>query len=143
MFPSITGAFIGYYCTNFYIKNTDVNNDKILFFIRKDLKMGKGKIAAQCGHASLKLYRKNYKNGNHDFCSHFIEKGYDKIFYYVHDEEQKSTVFKIATANNIPYIEIHDAGRTQIKCGSQTVSAIGPVSEHQLKLFDMFEVLKK
>ena len=36
---------------------TDRGPHKMMLVVRKDLKMGQGKIAAQCGHATLAAYK--------------------------------------------------------------------------------------
>ena len=38
-------------------KYADMGEVKMVLVVREDLKMGKGKIGAQCGHATLGAYR--------------------------------------------------------------------------------------
>ena len=38
-------------------KHAEMGEVKMVLVIREDLKMGKGKIGAQCGHATLGAYR--------------------------------------------------------------------------------------
>nr|CAD7588889.1 unnamed protein product [Timema genevievae] len=73
---------------------------KLVFVVRMDLKMGKGKVAAQCCHAALSCYKKGLKMA------------------------PKSV--SAWEAQGLPTKIIHDAGRTQVKSGSETVLGIGP-----------------
>ena len=41
-----------------HVRKEELEPSHVAMFVRNDLKMGKGKIAAQCSHAMLKLYRK-------------------------------------------------------------------------------------
>lgn len=40
------------------IKELGIDDLKMVFIVRNDLNMGKGKIGAQCGHATLGAYEK-------------------------------------------------------------------------------------
>ena len=46
------------------IKKSLDRNIKMIFLIRTDLKMSKGKIAAQCSHAAINMYKDLLKNNN-------------------------------------------------------------------------------
>ena len=42
---------------HFQFARSDRGPHKMMLVVRKDLKMGQGKIAAQCGHATLAAYK--------------------------------------------------------------------------------------
>jgi PTH2 family peptidyl-tRNA hydrolase len=100
---------------------------KLVLVINNDLKMGKGKIAAQAGHASVTAtlkageYRPTIldswlKSGQKKVC---LKSSYDDLI----ELESK------AKANGIQTVRITDAGKTQIPSGSLTVIAFGPDNE--------------
>ena len=93
--------------------------------VRSDLGMGKGKIAAQCAHASLMAYelapvaaRNSWKDS-----------GTPKIVLKVDSENELLRLFTHAKNSNLPVSLVRDAGRTQIEAGSATAVAIGPAKE--------------
>ncbi|OHT08237.1 putative peptidyl-tRNA hydrolase 2 [Tritrichomonas foetus] len=103
-----------------------------VFIVRRDLKMGKGKICAQCGHAALGLFCKVLKHvppvaekWNDVFC---------KNFFYCADEAEMRKIEIMAQENNLLTEIIRDAGRTQIAANSATVLAIGPATIDQVNI---------
>lgn len=101
---------------------------KLIIGIRKDLDMGKGKIAAQASHAavscavwSLKHEKKAYKKWD--------ESGQKKIVIKLNDE---SEIYKIKTRAEELGLHTHvviDAGKTQVEPGTATCIGIGPGPE--------------
>ncbi|KAH9996579.1 peptidyl-tRNA hydrolase [Russula vinacea] len=77
--------------------------------------MTPGKIAAQCGHATLACYKALVKK-NSKLVRHWEVTGQAKIALKV----------AIAKSLNLCARSIQDAGRTQVKAGSRTVLGIGP-----------------
>ena len=71
---------------------------KQVMVVRTDLKMGKGKIAAQCCHGSIGAYKRT----------------------------SPEKIKKQIAQRNISYYLVVDAGRTQIPTSSVTVLGIGP-----------------
>jgi PTH2 family peptidyl-tRNA hydrolase len=102
---------------------------KMVFVIRTDLKMTKGKVAAQCAHAALACY-KSVARSNPDVLAQWERWGQAKITLQCPQEgdgdEQLHTLQAIAMSLNITARIIHDAGRTQIASGSATVLGLGP-----------------
>lgn len=98
----------------------------IAIFVRSDLKMGKGKIAAQCSHAAVSLI----------FQSHFKSEFYDQ---WLSKKQKQVQIFKIPGLKELIDIEkkcnelkinnsmISDAGHTQISPGTKTCIGIGPL----------------
>lgn len=104
---------------------------RMTLIVRTDLKMGKGKAAAQCLHATLGLYEK-ITNPN---CAAFnptmvhrwkYQSGQAKITLQVPDQESMDIMFAQAMSMGINAHIVHDAGRTQIAAGSATVLGLGP-----------------
>ena len=89
-----------------------------------------GKIAAQCGHATLACYKALV---NHPPSAKLLSRweygGQPKIAVQVKSEEELQTLQALAVSLGLCAKIIHDAGRTQIAAGSATVLGIlGPKS---------------
>ncbi|KAI0786035.1 peptidyl-tRNA hydrolase [Abortiporus biennis] len=87
--------------------------------------MTTGKIAAQCGHATLACYKALMKS-NPQLLKHWERTGQAKIALKVSSEDELLELEAIAKSMNICARSILDAGRTQIAAGSRTVLGIGP-----------------
>lgn len=98
---------------------------KMVLVVRNDLKMGKGKIAAQCGHAAVGAFEGALKK-TPSVLRKWQHTGQAKIAVKVECEQQMMEVYRTAKANNLNCCLIRDAGRTQIEPNSKTVLAIGP-----------------
>jgi PTH2 family peptidyl-tRNA hydrolase len=110
-----------------------------LFFVRKDLKMGKGKIAAQCGHAALGIFKKILKS-EPDSIPKWMNGEFSPTIFYCQNEDSMVLCQSIAESlNKITYV-IHDAGRTQIAAGSATVLAIAPYNEIDFPSFQSLKI---
>ena len=101
---------------------------KMVLCVNMSLKMDKGKIAAQCGHATLGAYRKSMKFAKSNV-QWWERTGQAKIAVKV-TEEQMFSVAKAAEEIGVVNYIVMDAGKTQIAAGSQTVCAIGPAPVH-------------
>jgi PTH2 family peptidyl-tRNA hydrolase len=97
---------------------------KMVFFVRRDLKMQKGKIASQCAHASIALYKKLLKNKNNNLLDHWEKSGSKKIVLKVDNESAFGDVIIYCEKHNILNHTIIDAGKTQIEANSKTVLCI-------------------
>ncbi|CAL1407880.1 unnamed protein product [Linum trigynum] len=109
-------------------KLADILEDfKMVLVVRNDLKMGKGKIAAQCSHATLGLYKKLLNRGpkalnRWEMCAQ------PKVVLKIDTEEDMLLLQEKAKSLKIPSHITIDAGRTQIAPNSRTVMALlGPV----------------
>ncbi|MCJ1408050.1 hypothetical protein MMC19_002123 [Ptychographa xylographoides] len=100
---------------------------KLVLVVRTDLGMGKGKIAAQCSHATLACYTYFLA---HAPASPLLKRwqslGQAKVALQCKDEEELLTLQAQALSVGLCARVIHDAGRTQIASGSATVVGIGP-----------------
>jgi len=98
---------------------------KMVLVVRNDLAMGKGKIAAQCSHATLGAFKKAQKKDQRGLDA-WEEAGQAKVVVKVQDEDEMLALEEEARkAKLITYIVI-DAGKTQIASGTSTVLAVGP-----------------
>lgn len=97
----------------------------MVLVVRNDLKMGKGKIGAQCGHASVGAYQRAMER-NPGAVKRWDDSGCAKICVKVESEAELMNIRKAANLHGLNYYLVHDAGRTQIAAGSATVLAIGP-----------------
>lgn len=101
---------------------------KMVIVARNDLKLSRGKLAAQVGHAAVDCALKAQK--------------YDRrAFDAWHGEGQKKTVLKVGSERDLYPLKdaaeraglstalIRDAGHTEIPAGTVTVLGIGPGDE--------------
>jgi len=100
---------------------------KMLLIVRMDLKMDKGKIAAQCCHACLGCYKRSTKR-NPKLLHAWEYDGQAKVTLKVNSEEEMLELEKEASKAGLITCVIQDAGRTQVAAGSRTVLGIGPAS---------------
>ncbi|MFH1684790.1 MAG: peptidyl-tRNA hydrolase Pth2 [Candidatus Micrarchaeota archaeon] len=104
---------------------------KQIIVIRTDLDMGKGKLAAQCCHASLGAYKKTLRE-HPEIVKHWELEGQQKVVLKVTSGEQLIENFQHAKDKGFPVDMIRDAGRTQIDPGTITCFAAGPWKEEEL-----------
>ena len=90
--------------------------------VRTDLKMRKGKIAAQCCHGSIGAYKKSPA----DKIRKWENEAYAKVVLKVQTKEELIGLKKLADEKGIANYLVVDAGRTQIPTSSITVLALGP-----------------
>jgi PTH2 family peptidyl-tRNA hydrolase len=98
---------------------------KLVLVVRTDLGMTKGKIAAQCSHATLACY-KALKAANSPVLARWERLGQAKVSVQVKSEEELLVLQAQAVSLGLCAKVIHDAGRTQIASGSATVLGVGP-----------------
>lgn len=99
---------------------------KMVFCVNTELKMGKGKIAAQCCHAAVACYKRASKQ-----CPAAVKAwemtGCAKIALRCPgDSAELQEIAAAAIQKDIPMYLVCDAGRTQIAAGSRTVLGLGP-----------------
>jgi len=94
--------------------------------VNTSLGMGKGKIAAQCSHASVSVLDKADDETVYEWKS----QGMKKVVLKVKTTEELLELFEKAK-RKLPCMLITDAGRTQIGAGSKTCFACGPVDEEE------------
>ncbi|ESW03596.1 hypothetical protein PHAVU_011G027100 [Phaseolus vulgaris] len=106
----------------------DILDDfKMILVVRNDLKMGKGKIAAQCSHATLGLYKKLLHRAPKAL-NRWEMSAQPKVVVKIESEEDMLALQERAKSLKLPTHITIDAGRTQIAPNSRTVmSILGPV----------------
>ena len=104
---------------------------KLVCVVDQSLKMGKGKIAAQVGHASVKAALQAAEKYPDEMAA-WMSSGQQKVVLKAPTTQEIEFVLAAANEASLPTCTIHDAGRTQIPAGSLTVIAIGPASEAEI-----------
>ena len=102
---------------------------KQVIAVRADLKMGKGKLAAQVAHGAVEAVLKVLESGNQTWLEWLREwrrQGQKKVVVKVSGEEELLRVYREALELGLPAVLVVDAGRTQLEPGTKTVVAIGP-----------------
>eukprot|EP00002_Diphylleia_rotans_P022539 TRINITY_DN4413_c0_g1_i3.p1 TRINITY_DN4413_c0_g1~~TRINITY_DN4413_c0_g1_i3.p1 ORF type:complete len:222 (+),score=68.58 TRINITY_DN4413_c0_g1_i3:44-709(+) len=99
---------------------------KMVMVARMDLKMGAGKIAAQCCHACLGATRRAEMYYTTFFENWVYRNGQAKIVVKSPTLDEMEVAQAKAQELDIPFYLVRDAGRTQIAAGSATVLAVGP-----------------
>lgn len=107
---------------------TSDSNYKMVFCVRKDLQMGKGKIAAQCCHAAIDLYVGASKSD----LTAWKKSMSRKVVLSIADEKEMEEIFEKAKTAGLNRHIVTDAGLTQIDPGSKTVLGIGPASAEEI-----------
>jgi PTH2 family peptidyl-tRNA hydrolase len=114
---------------------------KQAIIVRADLKMGRGKLAAQCSHASLSSYITVLKTES-EIAIAWEESGQKKIVLKVQSESELLEHFQKAKVAGIPCELIRDAGHTQLEPGTITCFGAGPWDEKELdKIFGKLKLL--
>jgi len=97
--------------------------------VRTDLKMGRGKTAAQASHASVAALNKVTAYA----FSAWTSDGMKKIVLRIDNKKKLLDLFTKAK-RMFPTALVKDAGLTQVKAGEPTCIAIGPADEVDIDL---------
>ncbi|MGL4669553.1 MAG: peptidyl-tRNA hydrolase Pth2 [Methanobacteriaceae archaeon] len=95
---------------------------KQVMIIRTDIKMSKGKVAAQCCHGAIGAYQ-NTDTGK---IRNWESDGSKKVVLKVASVEDLFELKEIAKRLNVPNYLVRDAGRTELPASTITCLAIGP-----------------
>jgi peptidyl-tRNA hydrolase, PTH2 family len=95
---------------------------KQAILVRDDLKLPKGKMAAQSAHASVEAVLKSDK----DMVKQWRAVGMGKIVLKVKDEKELYKYIQQAKDEGLTTSIITDAGHTVVEPGTVTCGAIGP-----------------
>ncbi|HIH61535.1 MAG TPA: aminoacyl-tRNA hydrolase [Methanobacteriales archaeon] len=101
---------------------------KQAIIIRADLKMGKGKLAAQACHASIE----SYKRTTQDKVKKWENEGSKKIILKVKNLEELMEIYKTLKKTKISHYLVRDAGHTQLPPGTITALGIGPDDDEKI-----------
>ncbi len=107
---------------------TSANAVKQVIVVRTDLEMGKGKIAAQVGHACVMCALRT-KSSNPDWFKEW-QSSQAKVVLRVNSLSDLEEVWRSAAAENLPWDKVSDAGLTQLEPGTVTCVAIGPAPDN-------------
>lgn len=103
---------------------------KQVIAVRTDLGMGKGKTAAQVGHACVlgaDLVRRRHPEWFEEWWS-----GQAKVVVKVPGPKGLQEIVEAAAELGLPWSRVTDAGLTQISPGTVTCVAVGPAPEEQV-----------
>ncbi|XP_017960459.1 probable peptidyl-tRNA hydrolase 2 [Drosophila navojoa] len=105
-----------------------LSSTKLALIVRGDLKMSKGKTAAQCAHAAVLCYQNASKGSEKQnaLLQRWCQMGQPKIVLRVDNYEQLNGLQQRAQKADIVAALVRDAGRTQVEPGTATVLGLGP-----------------
>ncbi|XP_026805583.1 peptidyl-tRNA hydrolase 2, mitochondrial-like [Rhopalosiphum maidis] len=103
-------------------------HNKLVLVVRNDLGMTKGKIAAQCSHASVECYKAAMQH-KPQMAKMWQMTGQRKIVVSINNGEKGlNELSKVAKSHKVLSCIVYDAGATQVKAGTPTVIGIGPAN---------------
>ena len=103
---------------------------KQVILVRTDLKMGKGKMAVQCAHASLDAVLKSDKRKVNEWRAY----GMKKVVLKVDNLRELKKYQNLAKKEGLTTAVITDAGKTVFKKPTVTCLGIGPDGESKIDL---------
>ena len=119
------------------IKRISVNSRdfsyKMVIAMRTDIKMSKGKIAAQAGHAAVSAAEYARKN-RPEWWSPWIMEGQCKIAVKVRSEQEIMEIERKARNSGLPAALIVDRGLTEIPPNTTTCLGIGPAPANKVDI---------
>ena len=101
---------------------------KQVILVREDLKLPKGKLAAQCSHASVDTILKSDRK----IVDLWKREGGKKVVLKVKDDKELFKYKQMAEDDGIKTALITDAGRTVLEPGTITCLGIGPDLEEKI-----------
>lgn len=101
---------------------------KQVIIVRRDLKLGRGKLAAQVAHASLTAYLEAARL-RPEWAARWLETGQRKVVVAVANLDELLTIKRRVEEEGLPTALIEDAGLTQVEPGTITALAVGPAPE--------------
>jgi PTH2 family peptidyl-tRNA hydrolase len=116
-----------------------VEKMKQVMVMRADLKMSKGKLAAQACHASLGAYKK----ADERTIREWELEGGKKVVVQVKSQEELFQVYELVKAAGIPSFLVTDAGHTELPPSTVTGLGIGPDKDEKIdKITQDLKLLK-
>jgi len=98
---------------------------KMVIVVRTDIKMSKGKVAAQAGHAAVSAAEYARRN-RPEWWSPWISEGQCKIAVKAKSEQEINELERRARNAGLPVALIVDRGLTEIPPNTTTCLGIGP-----------------
>ena len=105
--------------------------DKQVIVLRTDLKMSKGKMAAQAGHAAVSAAEYARKN-RPEWWNPWIREGQCKIAVKVASEQMLLELERKARNEDLPVALIVDRGLTELPPETTTCLGIGPAPSNKV-----------
>ncbi len=105
-----------------------MNNMKQVIVVRSDVKMSKGKLAAQCSHASVSAVLKT----NKATLNKWEMEGQKKVVLKARTLDELLVLREKCRKNGLIHAIISDAGRTELTPGTITTLGIGPDDEKKI-----------
>jgi len=99
--------------------------------IRADLKMGKGKIAAQASHAAVSSAEEARKHRG-EWWDAWLDEGQRKVVVKVKSEAELLQLQQQAARMRLPYALVRDRGLTQIPPDTVTCLGVGPAPNSEI-----------
>ncbi len=103
--------------------------------LRRDIRMGPGKAAAQAAHASCEavfLILGSTRREWRQWLEEWRRTGQKKVVLRVNSLEELRDVYRRAVAEGLPASIVQDAGHTQLPPGTTTAVAVGPAPEERV-----------
>ncbi len=100
--------------------------------LRRDIRMGRGKAAAQAAHASCEAVFLVLDSRREEWLiwlRAWRGTGQEKVVLRVDSEEELVGIYNRAKSLGLPSSLVRDAGRTQLAPGTLTAAAVGPGPE--------------
>ena len=98
---------------------------KQVIAVRRDVEMGKGKVAVQVAHAAVSAAEESRKRFT-DWWEAWLREGQCKVAVRVDSEEELLQLERRSRELRLPFALIRDRGLTQIEPGTATCLGIGP-----------------
>jgi peptidyl-tRNA hydrolase, PTH2 family len=106
---------------------------KQVILVRTDLKMSRGKTAAQCSHAAVEASLNSKKKHRLIFSAWRLS-GMKKVVLKVANQKELYKYAQESKDAGLTTAIISDAGMTELKPGTTTCVAIGPDKESKIDL---------
>ena len=100
---------------------------KMVLVVNTELGMGKGKVAAQCGHAAVACFKAALVE-KPQLVAAWERTGQTKVVVRGGGEESLLAVSKAGRQAGMVVAEVRDAGRSQVEAGSLTLVGLGPAN---------------
>ena len=98
---------------------------KQVIAVRRDLQMGKGKVAVQVAHAAVSA-SEDARKRSRDWWKAWMNEGQCKVAVRVDSLEEILELSRKARQLHLPSVTITDRGLTQVEPGTVTCLGIGP-----------------
>ena len=93
--------------------------------VRADVRMGKGKLAAQVAHAAVSALKRAERE-RPEWARSWLDEGQPKIVLKVGGLEELRNIYVRAVGEGLPAVLVVDRGLTQVEPGTITCAGVGP-----------------